>query len=120
MLITHDLGVVAEMAHRVIVMYAGQVVEEAPVIPLFRHPLHHYTNFLMTWIASVQEKKPSLHVIRGVVPSPMFFPKGCRFHPRCDRVTDRCLSEPPELSPLGEGRFVRCWNPLGQGEGDGR
>lgn len=118
MLITHDLGVVAEMAHRVIVMYAGQVVEEAPVVPLFRRPLHPYTKGLMTSIPSIQEKKSSLHVIRGVVPSPMFFPKGCRFHPRCDRAVDKCRAEPPELSSLGEGRFVRCWFPLGEGEGD--
>ena len=115
-LITHDFGVVAEMADRVLVMYASQIVEEAPVVPLFRHPRHPYTRGLMLSIPSVTEKKPALHVIPGVVPSPMFFPKGCRFGPRCDRATEKCRAQAPEMVEMGNGRAVRCWYPLYEGE----
>jgi oligopeptide/dipeptide ABC transporter ATP-binding protein len=114
LLITHDLGVVAEMADRVVVMYAGQVVEEAPAIPLFRQPWHPYTRGLMDSIPSLDEKKDHLHIIRGVVPSPMFFPKGCRFNPRCDLADERCRSQAPELVSAAGGRLVRCWHALNE------
>jgi oligopeptide/dipeptide ABC transporter ATP-binding protein len=112
MLITHDLGVVAEMAQRVTVMYAGKIVEEAPVVPLFRSPLHPYTRGLLDSIPHLEHDKSRLHVIEGVVPNPMFMPSGCRFNPRCPYADDRCRQEEPALTDVGGGRFVSCWYPL--------
>jgi oligopeptide transport system ATP-binding protein len=115
-LITHDLGVVAEMAQRVVVMYAGQVVEEALVLSLFSNPRHPYTAGLMKSIPSIDRRVAMLHVIRGTVPSPMFYPRGCRFSPRCPYAAPKCWSEAPSLEASGERRFVRCWYPLGAEE----
>ena len=88
--ITHDLGVVAEMAQRVIVMYGGRVVEEAPVGDLFAAPRHPYTRGLITCIPKMDDTRETLDVIQGIVPSPSDFPKGCRFHPRCPYARDIC------------------------------
>lgn len=109
MLITHDLGVVAEMAQRVVVMYAGLIVEEAPVEPLFYEPLHPYTQGLLASIPRIDKDVDKLHVIPGFVPSPFEFPRGCRFHNRCDKVFSRCSEEAPPLYTLGNGRMVRCF-----------
>ncbi|MEW6524580.1 MAG: ABC transporter ATP-binding protein [Bacillota bacterium] len=118
MLITHDLGVVAEMAQRVTVMYAGKVVEEAQVVPLFRRPLHPYTRGLLDSIPHMDAEKHRLHVIEGVVPNPMYMPKGCRFNPRCPYAQDKCREHEPELGELQPGRKVSCWFPLtGEQEG---
>lgn len=116
LIITHDLGVVAEMAERVVVMYAGQIVEEAPVGDLFSAPLHPYTGGLLKSIPSIDHKQPVLNVIEGVVPSPMFYPKGCRFSPRCLRASARCKEEAPILASVGGQRYLRCWYPLGTEE----
>ncbi|MFO7245996.1 MAG: ABC transporter ATP-binding protein [Thermaerobacter sp.] len=111
MLITHDLGVIAEMAERVIVMYAGKVVEEADVFALFRRPLHPYTEGLLHSIPRLdQPKGQKLHVIEGVVPNPLNMPTGCRFHPRCPYATDRCRAEEPALEQVEPGRFTACWH----------
>jgi oligopeptide/dipeptide ABC transporter ATP-binding protein len=115
LLITHALGVIAETAQRVVVMYAGRVVEEADVEPLFDEPLHPYTRGLLRSIPRLDCDRSRLDVIPGVVPNPLDFPPGCRFHNRCDRVFDRCRREEPPLYLLG-GRSVRCW----LYEGDGR
>ena len=110
MLITHDLGVVAEMAQRVIVMYAGEIVEEAPIQDLFRNPLHPYTEGLMKSIPRLDKKQTGkLHVIKGMVPHPLNMPKGCRFSPRCTYAENICFSEPPKLQEVFSGRLVRCW-----------
>ena len=110
MLITHDLGVVAEMAQRVIVMYAGEIVEEALVRDLFRRPLHPYTEGLMKSIPRMDRKQSDkLHVIKGMVPHPLNMPKGCRFSPRCTYAEDICSREYPQLQEVSAGRFVRCW-----------
>jgi oligopeptide/dipeptide ABC transporter ATP-binding protein len=109
MLITHDLGVIAEMADRVIVMYAGKVVEEADVKALFRQPLHPYTEGLMKSIPHLEGDRSRLHVIEGVVPNPLNMPKGCRFNPRCPHAFDRCLEEEPPLIEAAPGRTVACW-----------
>lgn len=109
MLITHDLGVVAEMAQRVVVMYAGKIVEEADVVSIFRKPLHPYTQGLLDSIPSMDREKGRLHVIDGVVPNPLFMPTGCRFNPRCPHAMDICREREPVLEPAGEGRFVACW-----------
>ncbi|WP_232823165.1 ABC transporter ATP-binding protein [Oceanibium sediminis] len=117
-IITHDLGVIARMAQRVLVMYAGVVVEEAKVHELFARPLHPYTVGLLKSIPSARHRsgpKKRLHTIRGVVPSLNALPRGCRYSDRCPDVHDRChQSEPPLARPVedeasqGERR-VRCW-----------
>ncbi|MCR3921284.1 MAG: ABC transporter ATP-binding protein [Firmicutes bacterium] len=109
MIITHDLGVVAEVAQRVVVMYAGKVVEEAPVRDLFNDPKHPYTKGLLASIPRLHVKQESLHVIEGNVPNPTEFPAGCRFHPRCEFKMPRCETQEPQLKTIAEGRQVRCW-----------
>nr|WP_251030213.1 ABC transporter ATP-binding protein [Bacillus sp. ISL-35] len=109
LIITHDLGVVSEVADRVVVMYAGQVVEEAIVEDLFENPLHPYTEGLMGSIPSVDEDHERLASIEGNVPSPENLPKGCRFAPRCPHAFDRCFSEMPNLVRKYGTRSVRCF-----------
>ena len=117
MFITHDLGVIAEMAERVIVMYGGKIVEQAEVIPLFEDPLHPYTRGLLNSLPRIDEPKERLQVIPGNVPDLAFAPKGCKFHPRCDKAMDRCRTEEPPLVNLADGRSVSCWLVSGPGEG---
>ena len=107
-LITHDLSVVAEMADRVIVMYAGQIVEQADVRDLFKKPLHPYTEGLINSTIRHGEKCERLKTIPGTVPNNENMPKGCRFHPRCPFATDRYRNEQPQLINV-EGREVRCF-----------
>ncbi|KOP67309.1 peptide ABC transporter ATP-binding protein [Bacillus sp. FJAT-18019] len=110
MLVTHDLGVVAEMADQVIVMYAGQVVEQADVFTLFRAPRHPYTQGLMKSIPRLDQPKiERLFAIPGTVPSLKELPSGCRFHPRCPLADVRCEEEQPALTLAGNGHRVRCW-----------
>jgi len=107
-LITHDLGVVAEMADRVIVMYAGQVVEQADVYSLFKSPKHPYTRGLMNSTPKIHELRDSLESIRGMVPTPAQMPAGCRFAPRCPQAVAQCASA-ATLRDLPDGSQVRCW-----------
>jgi len=114
MLITHDLGVVAEMAHEVVVMYAGKVVERAPVKELFAAPKHPYTQGLLNSIPVLDRdptgkmKKTRLEPIPGIVPNLLDLPPGCRFQERCKYVTSECKGIEPELRALSETRQVRC------------
>jgi len=112
-LITHDLGVVAEMASRIAVMYAGQIVEEAAVGPLFRDPKHPYTRGLLASIPVLGQVRDELEVIPGTVPNLINLPPGCRFAPRCrTRISEGleiCTQQTPELLPAGVGRKARCW-----------
>jgi oligopeptide/dipeptide ABC transporter ATP-binding protein len=108
LLITHDLGVVAALADRVVVMYAGQVVEEAPTRELFAAPRHPYTRLLLAVAPAVRAKRPALPAIPGSIPAPNALPGGCRFHPRCPDAVSRCREAGPTLDPVGSGR-VRCW-----------
>ncbi len=111
-LITHDLGVIAEMASRVIVMYAGQIVEEAPVRDLFKDPRHPYTQGLLGSVPVIGRKAKMgrrLQEIPGIVPGPLEMPGGCRFHPRCPQVMGVCRSEEPREAGIGDRRRVRCW-----------
>ena len=108
-LITHDLGVIAEMVDRVIVMYAGQFVETALVRDLFREPQHPYSEGLLQSIPRLDEPRKRLQPIWGTVPNPLEMPRGCRFHPRCPYVQDICRKEQPELKRLNAERQVRCW-----------
>ncbi len=109
LMITHDLGVIAQMADRVVVMYAGQVVEEGVVGELFARPLHPYTRLLMRSIPLARKKLARLEAIAGTTPSPASFPSGCRFHPRCPEAEDRCRVEPQILRRFADGRQARCW-----------
>nr|WP_285856872.1 ABC transporter ATP-binding protein [Mesobacillus subterraneus] len=109
LIITHDLGVVSEVADRVVVMYAGQVVEEAIVEDLFENPLHPYTNGLMGSIPSIDQDHSRLTSIEGNVPSPENLPQGCRFAPRCPHAFGRCFGEMPELVREQGNRSVRCF-----------
>ena len=110
LLITHDLGVVAEMTDRVAVMYAGKVVEEASTKDLFRRPLHPYTTGLMESIPRVDTPAGTrLHVIDGVVPNLLRLPSGCAFAPRCPKAMDVCRVEEPRLAEVEPGRQVSCW-----------
>jgi oligopeptide/dipeptide ABC transporter ATP-binding protein len=119
LLITHDLGLIAEMVSRVIVMYAGQVVEEAPVIELFKKPLHPYTRGLMGSVPKLGQKstdgRKQLDEIKGIVPSLQNLPQGCRFNPRCSLVMDKCRQQTPEMVSMDSQRQVRCW--LAEGAG---
>jgi len=112
-LITHDLGVVAEMAQRVVVMYAGRKVEEAPVAALFARPRHPYTQGLLHSIprlgATAAGARLRLEEIRGMVPSMREAIPGCVFAPRCSYATDRCRNEYPPLETKAEGHVVACW-----------
>ncbi|WP_369183219.1 ABC transporter ATP-binding protein [Streptomyces sp. Y1] len=103
-LITHDLGVVADTADKIAVMYAGRIVETAPVRELYARPAHPYTRGLLDSIPRLDQKGRDLHAIKGLPPSLLQIPQGCAFNPRCDRAQDRCLTELPLLTPvLGEG-----------------
>jgi len=109
MMITHDLGVVAEMCDRVIVMYAGKVVEEADVVTLFTNPKHPYTQGLLKSVPKLTERERRLYSIKGNVPIPGSVTKGCTFAPRCDFAMDICRSKVPELQEVKEGHWSRCW-----------
>lgn len=112
-LITHNLGLIAEMAKRVVVMYTGKVVEEAPVEDLFREPLHPYTRGLLgsiPWMGrKLETGRRQLQEIPGIVPSLLEMPDGCRFHPRCSRAMDICRKEEPPLIEPNDRRRVLCW-----------
>ena len=118
-LITHDLGVVAEMAHEVVVMYAGQVVEQADVRPLFTRPLHPYTRGLLHSVPTLTTEAEQLSTIEGVVPDPTRYPEGCRFADRCDFVVDSCRQTAQTLAEVESDHFVRCaeWNQVEQSVG---
>lgn len=107
-LITHDFGVVAEVANDVAVMYAGQVLEVSAVDEIFARPLHPYTYGLLQSIPRLDKDEEELYVIKGTVPNSAYFPQGCRFAPRCEKCEQICIDEMPELRELGANHFVRC------------
>ncbi len=108
-LITHDLGIVAQVAQNVVVMYAGEAVEYGDVNSIFEKPLHPYTEGLLKSIPVIGEKRERLYSIEGMVPSQKNYPKGCRFAPRCEYADERCNQCKPELYTSPDGRRVRCW-----------
>lgn len=111
LLITHDLGVVAENADEVIVMYASRVAETAAVGELFAHPLHPYTQGLLRSLPKLTDRRKRLEVVGGSVPNPLEFPSGCKFHPRCPIGKDdrRCQTQEPVLREVRPGHGVACW-----------
>ncbi|HSJ05706.1 MAG TPA: ABC transporter ATP-binding protein [Longimicrobiales bacterium] len=110
-LITHDLGVVAEVCDRVLVMYAGRIVEHGTVQQIFRDPRHPYTEGLLAAVPRLGRRQERLAVIPGSVPSPTGWPRGCRFHDRCPWAWDRCIAAEPDLLPVNgdPDRVSRCW-----------
>jgi oligopeptide/dipeptide ABC transporter ATP-binding protein len=111
MLITHDLGVVAETARTVVVMYASRIAEKASAQALFAEPLHPYTQGLLRSLPRLGERRERLEVIGGSVPNPLAFPAGCKFHPRCPVGCNdkRCQTQEPMLKEISPGRCVACW-----------
>ncbi len=109
LLITHDLGVIAEMAHQVAVMYASKVVEYASVEKLFEQPLHPYTIGLFESLPNLGDRERKLQAIRGQVPNPLNFPTGCKFWPRCPYADQKCRELEPALESIDSGRLVACW-----------
>ncbi|TWP48680.1 ABC transporter ATP-binding protein [Lentzea tibetensis] len=107
-LITHDLGVVAEVADRIAVMYAGRIVEQADAVTLFRSPGHPYTEALMASMPRLDQKGTELNTIKGLPPNLMRIPSGCPFHPRCARVQDVCRVDVPRQHNLGLGHSSAC------------
>jgi oligopeptide/dipeptide ABC transporter ATP-binding protein len=111
-LVTHDLGVIAEACDRAMVMYCGRIVEEAPIRELFSHPRHPYTAGLLASIpARTTDERSELPVIPGMVPDLLHLPQGCRFADRCTRRLARCTTDMPELAEVGDGAQVACFNP---------
>jgi peptide/nickel transport system ATP-binding protein len=111
LLITHDLGVVAETCDRVAIMYAGKVVECAPIAALYGKPRHPYTQGLFNALPDLDDERSELQVIKGLPPDPTCLPGGCAFHPRCDRATGPCRNECPAMRDFGDGHAVACFNP---------
>ncbi|MFC5587976.1 ABC transporter ATP-binding protein [Sporosarcina soli] len=109
LMITHDLAVVSEICDRVIVMYAGRVIEEADVTTLFESPAHPYTKGLIDSMPSLEEEVEWLKTIKGNVPIPSEMPIGCKFAPRCQYAIERCTVEEPELLDIGDGQKSRCF-----------
>jgi peptide/nickel transport system ATP-binding protein len=108
MVITHNLGLIAEICDRVCVMYAGQIAEVGDVVDIFNHPLHPYTRGLMNAIHNIGDKK-ELEEIKGNVPILLHPPSGCRFHPRCDKAIEKCGQQKPELFEIEPGHKIYCW-----------
>lgn len=111
LLVTHDMGVAADLADRVVVMYAGRVVEDASPTDIFIQPHHPYTEGLLACIPPITgQRQEWLPAIPGSVPDPSKLPGGCAFNPRCGSATDRCFTQDPPLMTIGEGQAA-CWNP---------
>ncbi|MBD0745240.1 ABC transporter ATP-binding protein [Streptomyces sp. CBMA152] len=107
-LITHDLGVVADVADRIAVMYAGRIVEQAPVHEIYKAPAHPYTRGLLDSIPRLDQKGQELYAIKGLPPNLMHIPSGCAFHPRCPMAQDVCRTDVPPLADVAEGRKSAC------------
>ena len=118
LLITHDFGVVSQLADRVAVMYAGKIVEEGPLKQIIESPQHPYTELLILSIPGIKVKKGGrLRTIEGQVPNPLYFPEGCRFHPRCPYACEKCRCEEPPQVKVGE-QTVSCWLRVEEGTYD--
>ncbi|MHC4547227.1 MAG: ABC transporter ATP-binding protein [Planctomycetota bacterium] len=109
LMITHDLGVIAETAHRVVVMYASKIVEKAGAVELFGKPVHPYTQGLFRSIPAIAGGRGRLQTIEGTVPNPLEFPVGCKFNNRCPFAKEHCMEREPPLREVREGHFAACW-----------
>ena len=116
-MITHDLGIVADICDKVAIMYAGSIVEEGDKYDIFRNPKHPYTIGLFNSIPKIDKDEKSLKPIKGTMPDPMNLPSGCPFHPRCDHAMPECMEAMPARTPIGApGHMVRCLLYQGSGE----
>ncbi len=106
--ISHDLGVVEHLSDRVVIMYLGRIVEQAPVAEIFQHPNHPYTQALLAEIPRMQDRKKVFSIIKGEIPSPLAPPSGCHFHPRCPHAMPRCRNEVPKLKEVAPGHHSAC------------
>lgn len=106
--VTHDMAVISEICDRVTVMYAGQIVETAPVREIFHNPRHPYTTGLINCVPGISQKIEDFHTIRGTVPRLINPPSGCRFHPRCDLMQEICIKKKPVLNEIGDSHFISC------------
>jgi oligopeptide/dipeptide ABC transporter ATP-binding protein len=111
LLITHNLGLVADIASLVYVMYAGRIVESGPVACVLRDPRHPYSRGLLDAVPRLEGKGKRMRGIEGTVPHPARLPPGCKFSPRCPRARDVCRRDEPQIAPAGENRTVRCYFP---------
>ena len=118
LLITHDLGVVAQMCDSVAIMYAGNIVEKGPVKKIFHSPKHPYTEGLLQCIPKMDRKQKKLKAIPGSVPHPRNFPTGCRFYPRCQHTMKKCSSQQPGLIEMDDERFVACFRYFKNSDGE--
>ncbi len=109
MVITHNLGVVAEICEEVVVMYAGQTIERGTLKAIFDNPIHPYTRGLMASVPTIRSEKKPLYTIPGTVPTVYDFGPGCRFADRCEHCTEQCLKEVPPMKQAGEDHLVQCW-----------
>ena len=109
LIITHNLGVVAEICDYVYVMYAGHIVESASVFEIFDHPAHPYTKGLLESIPRIGQEQEYLHMIPGVVPNLLHLPEGCAFCTRCQDADEPCREKRPELAEIAPGHFCRCF-----------
>lgn len=119
-LITHDLGVVAETCDKVAIMYAGEIVESGSLEDIFHHTAHPYTKGLFESIPSLKKDMKRLKPIKGLMPDPRNLPEGCSFSPRCPYAKDACNRENPEISEITSGHFVKCpyWKEVHLNRGD--
>jgi len=109
--INHDLGLIAEMCDRVLVMYAGEIVEAAPIRNLFNNPIHPYTQLLMNSVPQIRLPRGEFIEIPGNMPSPAEYPTGCAFHPRCPFASLQCQEKHPDLTLFNSNHTYRCWHP---------
>jgi peptide/nickel transport system ATP-binding protein len=109
LLITHNIGVVSELANRVAGMYAGRVVELADVLPFFKEPLHPYTQDLLASVPNISLDDDKLRIMKGAPPDLINPPSGCRFHPRCQSVMDKCSEHHPPMEEVRPGHWAACW-----------
>lgn len=119
LLITHDLGVVAETCDKVAIMYAGEIVESGSLADIFDRPSHPYTHGLFGSLPSLDKDVRRLQLIEGLMPDPSDLPDGCKFHPRCPKAADDCAKYHPHAVELSEGHFVRCLQYGGREEAAG-
>lgn len=117
LLVTHDMGVVAQMCDRVCVMYAGKIMEEADTVSIFEKPTHPYTEALLKSIPTLDENNERLNTIEGTIPNPFKMPKGCRFAPRCKYATGKCQEQEPVKTEVSRTQSVYCWNPISNNSG---
>jgi oligopeptide/dipeptide ABC transporter ATP-binding protein len=109
LLITHNIGIVSELANRVAGMYAGRLVELADVLPFFEEPLHPYTQDLLASVPNIKLDDDELRIMKGSPPNLIEPPSGCRFHPRCQHVMDKCSQQDPPMLEVRPGHWAACW-----------